>query len=386
MSKRQFAALFLCNLVNYTVGSGLMPLLPVYATRLGAGPVFTGYYMAFAMASLAGGTMLAGWLSDVFQRRKTLLIISGVLGVFAACLTGQVAGIYGLALLTAAVWFLGGVQLSLLGILAGLFAAASERGRIFGILATTAGLGLLVSGLTMGAIADRWGYPTLLLVTGLWWALLPLTALFLEDKTVDQPQEASRLAGGRASALGSGFWRLVLASLVAGVAAFVASMGRSLSMQSLGFPNAAISSTNVVSGIGELLRVPLLGWISDRVDRSLLLWLACLAGAAGLFVLSTSTSLWHFWLAAALQGFLFLGAVGDALVADLVPQESLGAGLSLRLSAAQVGGVIGFAGAGHAIGDLGMARALSLGALLAVIAAGLLVSIRPARRTEVATA
>ena len=123
MTRKQYVALFVCCIVVWTVGNGLSPLLPVYASRLVAGPVFTGYYLAFAYVTLTASTMLAGWLSDVLQRRKALLIIAGMLGVPATWLTGQVSGIYGLAMLTATVWFMGGIQVTVLGILAGLFAA-----------------------------------------------------------------------------------------------------------------------------------------------------------------------------------------------------------------------------------------------------------------------
>ena len=38
MSRKQLFALFLCSLVIWTTGSGLIPLLPVYATQMGAAP------------------------------------------------------------------------------------------------------------------------------------------------------------------------------------------------------------------------------------------------------------------------------------------------------------------------------------------------------------
>ena len=164
-------------------------------------------------------------------------------------------------------------------------------------------------------------------------------------------------------------------------------MGRSLAMDSLGFLAAAISSVGVVWGTIELVRAPLLGWVSDRVDRTQLLPLSCAVGAAGLLLLSVSTSVWHFWVATALLGFLIVrGPVGEALVADWVPQESLGVGMSLFQASAWVGGVIGFASTGHAIENFGMTWTFLIGALLGVIAAGLLASIRGTRRRELPVA
>ena len=88
MSKRQLSLLFICSLVPWTIGNGILPLLPIYAIKLGANPSVAGYYLSFAFLSLAAGTSLAGWLSDKLQRRKLLIIIAGVLGVPTVFLMG----------------------------------------------------------------------------------------------------------------------------------------------------------------------------------------------------------------------------------------------------------------------------------------------------------
>ncbi len=45
MSKKQLAWLFLDSLGYWTVGNGLIQLLPVYATKLGANSAVAGYYL-----------------------------------------------------------------------------------------------------------------------------------------------------------------------------------------------------------------------------------------------------------------------------------------------------------------------------------------------------
>ena len=89
MTKKQLAALFICILVPWTIGNGVLPLLPIYATQLGASPAASGYYLSFSYLSLALGTILAGWISDKFQRRKLSLIISGFLMMPFLYLVGQ---------------------------------------------------------------------------------------------------------------------------------------------------------------------------------------------------------------------------------------------------------------------------------------------------------
>ena len=76
MSNRQIAALFVCSLEQLTVGNGLVPLLPVYATQLGANPTTAGNYLAFSYLAIALGAISAGQVSDQFQARKLSIISS----------------------------------------------------------------------------------------------------------------------------------------------------------------------------------------------------------------------------------------------------------------------------------------------------------------------
>jgi len=99
--------------------------------------------------------------------------------------------------------------------------------------------------------------------------------------------------------LGGRFTLLLLASIVASTAVFVGRLGTSLAMNELGFVAAAISSTGAMSGAITLPLPPLLGWLSDRVDRKRLMALCYLTGTVGLLALTVSGSLWHFWAAAA---------------------------------------------------------------------------------------
>jgi MFS family permease len=378
MRRKQLYALFLCSLAPRTIGAGLLPLLPVHAGRLGAEPALVGAYLAFSFLALTVGTLVAGWLSDRTQRRKALLILSGIILVPALWLMGQATNTGQLTLLTAIVWFLGGMELTLISILAGLFAAETERGRVFGLLALTAALGGLIGGLTAGPIAERLGYPALFGVLALFGGLLPLTGLALEDKPAAPRSEIATTQ--KRAPLGAGFYLLLLASTVAGIAFYVGTLGTSLAMDQRGFLAGAISSTAAVSGLVTLPLTPLLGWLSDRMSRKLLLALCYLAGAIGLWWLATSGVLWHFWAVSSLLSILFYGGmtVGTALATDLVPGESLGKGISTFSTTTWIGGVVGFGLGGTAIQTFGMNTTLIAGALALLVAMILLI---PMRRT-----
>ncbi len=377
MSKKQILALFVCSLVPWAVGNGLVPLLPVYATQLGADPAAAGYYLAFSYFALAVGAVAAGWLSDRLQRRKMPLIIAGLAGIPIAWLIGRVGSIWGLSVLTAVLWFCGGLGLALIGILTGLSAGEDERGKIFGILSLTGGMGALIGGLATGFIVDRWGFPTMFTAVAVFLTLWPLAGIFLTEIGVERVQRE----GGRVrerSGLGRSYYLLFAASLIASTAGFIVVLGRSLLMSDLGFRAMAIASTGAVGGIVAMPLPLLMGWLSDRSGRKIFLYFGYLAGIASLSVLAISTSLWHFCIVLVLQTIFMAvnGAVGNALVTDLVSQESLGRGLSLFGATSWIGGVFGFAGAGYALQSLGMLPTFIIGICLTLIAIVLLVPIR----------
>jgi MFS family permease len=217
MKKTQIASLFVNTLCIWMVGLGLLPLLPIYAEKLTVDPAVLGYYLAFAMLTLAAGEIAAGWLSDRFQSRKIPMILAGVVATAATWLMGQVNGISSLIVLTGLVWFCGGMGLAMVSILTGLSAGKDERGKIFGILSLTAGLGAFIGGLSTGAIVDHWGYPVMFRsVAGIcvFWAG---TACLVNEKETVRAQKKS--GPSAAPDLGKPFALLLLAVIIGAVTA-----------------------------------------------------------------------------------------------------------------------------------------------------------------------
>ena len=87
--KKQLLSLLIYSFVMWTMGNGLMALLPLYIQQLGANESIAGYFMSFAFLCLAVGTLAAGWFSDRFQRRKLLLVVAGLCNVPACFLMGD---------------------------------------------------------------------------------------------------------------------------------------------------------------------------------------------------------------------------------------------------------------------------------------------------------
>jgi MFS family permease len=218
---------------------------------------------------------------------------------------------------------------------------------------------------------------------GLFW---PVTGCFLKDARAAQAEDTHMPATGRKAGLGKGFYLLFLGSLAATCAAHVFIMGRSLVMDGLGFGAASISVTSAISELPILPLPLLLGWLSDRLGRKQFLILGCLATTAGLLGLTASASLWHFWVTSVLITISFItGGVGTALVADLVPQAALGRSLSLFGATTWIGGILGFASTGCAMQHFGPVSTCVAGALLPLLAIGLLVPVRGASPEQVLT-
>jgi SET family sugar efflux transporter-like MFS transporter len=378
MSKKQLGALFLSSLAMFTAGNGLIPLLPIYAIQLGAETAIAGYYLSFSYFMLAVGVFIAGWLSDLYQNRKGTLFFAGLLAIFSIWLMGRATNIWQLTILTGTTWFLGGMGVALVNILVGLFAEKTERGKIFGIIAMSSSLGALIGGATAGLLVDRWGFSFMFLAVSIFCLLWPLATLFVEDKTVSKEIKTVEKASVNSRWLTGGILLLLLASLIATIAVFINILGRSLVMNNLNFSAAAIASTGAVGGAIALPLPVLLGWLSDRIGRKLFLILCYLAGLFSMLILTVSTSLWHFWIAASLITVLFdvNRGIGSAFVTDLVPEAFLGKGIAIFNVMPWIGGILGFALTGYAIQTFGITSTFIGGAFLPFMAIIFMILIR----------
>jgi MFS family permease len=368
VNRRQFGSLFLCSLVTWWVGAGLMPLLPIYAARLGASPVMVGNYLSAVFLSLAIGTIAGGWISSRIPRYRDLLMLMGIIAAPSTWLMGQVSAIWQLLLLNATVWFVAGVILTLIAIVVGQNAAPHERGRIFGLLGITSALGGVLGGPT-GLVVDHWGYVTLFTLIGCSWLVLVGAASLLDNGKKNTVTANPATATSSFARPDGSILLLLSAALFFSTGNFFSILGRSLAMDHQGFTAAALTLTAALGATTGLILNPVIGYLSDRVNRCYLLCLIYAVGGLALAMLATTTSLVGYAIAAVL---MTVGgterAVSSALVSDLLPPHALNRGLSLLDAAKWVGGVVGLAGTGYAVQILGIQWALTAGALLPLFA------------------
>lgn len=378
--RRQLLLLFGYALVTWSIGNGLLPLLPIVASDLGADKVLIGIYLAVSYVALAVGTTTAGVLADRLGHRREIMIGCSLAGAPIVLLVSQASALWQLAILTASAWCVAGMGVTLVTIEGGLLAGPRRRGGVLGFLALAAPLGSVVGGFGVGALADAFGYPTMWMVLGSAYLICPLLAFFLENAPVPAAEDRERVRGTSVRWT-LPFVLLILCGVLGASGSFIGGLGRSFAMQGA-FDAEAITSTVAVSGIVALPFTLVVGWLSDRRGRVPFMGLCYAAGALGLLVYSVAVSLDSFWLAASLVAFLSYVStgVGSALVVDMVDRPAVGRGLAYYGATGWIGAILAFGGGSVAFSRYGLAAGFLVGAVSILAGLALLAVIAVAMR------
>jgi MFS family permease len=370
-----FPVLFICNLCLWSMGNGLLPLMPVYVLERGASPAMAGAALACAYGALAASNLLTGRIAGALRSRKRLLVVAGLLAAPPTALLGLADQFWQITVLLAVVWFLAGLAAAMVHVLTGVYAEPGRRGRTFGLMMLAMPLGALIGAPTLGFLAEQYGYVTMfgsLAALSIGWPLLALMEL-PQDRSV--PTTAAATPEGQEGPHTGVVAPIVLSvTLLAAITTFVGRLATSLAMRDLNFDIAAIGGAMAVGALAALPLAPLIGILSDRIGRRTLLAAAYLSGGLGTLTLAFAQALGHFWLASALLSIAVTtsSALTSALAADLLPAHVLPRMLPRITAMGWVAAVIGFAGGGLLIERLGL-FSVACGALaLAVTAAGLL--------------
>lgn len=209
---------------------------------------------------------------------------------------------------------------------------------------------------------------------------LLVISMFVKDKEMERVPNRTVQANAKKSGFGKAFFILLAAQLVVVTINSMASLGRSLSMNSLGFLATAMTSTVVIAGLVSLPFPFVIGWLSDKLGRRQVMVVCYLGYALCMVMLAVSKSLWHFWVVVI---FVKVGMVsmnvGAAFVTDIVDPQALGRGVSLFQTMGWIALALGCAVAGNVFQNFGISTTSFFSAALPVIGIILIVSIRAAR-------
>ena len=371
MKNKQIYFLFSANFAIYFIGTGLFPLLPIYATTFGASKSIIGIYMAITYISLTSGTLFSRLAAGALGPKR-VFVGAGVLGVLGVILLGQAAALWQAIILSAVVWFTGGLGLALIAVFIGQSVQKTKRGKSFGIIFLSFPLASLLSGLTVGPIFEWHGTNMMFIFLGAVYAIWPLVGwLFVKVNpivTIKTTQTQS------AETFGKPFYLLLIMTFLPSIAMYAGRLGISFTMTSLDFSVSAISSTTAVAGLVTIPLAIVLGTWSDKLGRQLFLLLCFMLVAVSGILLSTSTQLWQFWLASILiqVANAVRGSIFPAYATDILPPKRLAAGLTWLNGINGFAGILGLALTGLIIEQAGTTTLFVGAASLALVCLAIL--------------
>jgi len=379
LQNKQLRYLFLCNFAIVFIGFGLFPVLPLYAAEFGADPSFIGIFLAITYIAISLGSIVAAQLSERFSH-KSLYLTAGLLGAVALLLLGLASALWQVVLLTALVWFAGGVGLSVSSILTTIHTTSSERGKAFGLLAMTSPLGALIGSLVIGRLVAWSGYPLMFIVLAVEWSMFPVLAMTKVQYEPTCEPSSARPARAHSSSPqpGNNFMLLLMTVFLASMAVSVGRMGLSMTMKDQLFSASEVSTANAFGGLFTIPVTLMIGGLSDRLGRKSFLVMGYVLAMGSTMLLIAARELWQFWLVASLvlASRSVITAMSPAYATDLLSRRSLGRALPLVGTMNWVSGVIGFAGSGYVIDTFG-STSLYGGTTIMAALAGVLVMFLP---------
>jgi len=379
LQNKQVVYLFLCNFAIVFIGFGLFPVLPLYAAEFGASPSFIGIFLAITYIAISLGSISAGQLSERISR-KTLFSAAGWLGTLSLLLLSQANALWQVVILTALVWFAGGVGISIVNVLVTLHTTSDVRGKAFGFLALTSPLGALIGSLVVGRLIAWSGYSVMLFALAVEWMLFPILALMSVEyePTCEQVPSRSVRSNAPTPPPGTPYLGLLLTVLLASMTVSVGRMGLSMSMKDQMFSASDVSTANAFGGLFTIPVTLLIGSFSDKFGRKRFLFMGYLLAMVSTILLILADQLWQFWIVAwlVLAARSVITSMSPAYASDILHRRSLAKALPWVGTMNWASGVVGFAGSGYII-DTFSAATLYGGTTILALLAGVVVSFLP---------
>ena len=367
------------------IGFGIvLPLLPFYATDLGAGPAEVGLIIASFSAMQFVFAPVWGRLSDRFGRRPILLV--GLAG------SGISYVIFGLAETVAVLLvsrLAGGVMGANVAVAQAYVADATtgeRRARGMGMIGAAFGIGFVL-GPAIGGVLSRWGYA----VPGFAAAALSLLAAAVAAVALPEslpPERRASAAGGGGAAFAAAIERARRLLRAVGRpalrdpigAAFVGTLG--FAAFTTTFPlllEGPMGMSSVDAGwmfaflglVSATVQGGLLGATVDRLGERRVAWMGAWLLAVGLAAVSAASVVAGVLAALAVigTGFGYMTPSLQSLVSRRVDPRDQGGALGINQSAGSLARVIGPLAGGWAFGALGPTREFLATAAVVAVAA-----------------
>lgn len=216
-----------------------------------------------------------------------------------------------------------------------------------------------------------------------YWALLPglvavAIALLISEKKAEPSKKATTIHFFEVRSFSSSFKAYLVAWTVFSLAnssdAFLI-----MKAKAAGLPLTQVILLYCFYNLFYSVMSPYFGHLSDRIGRKPLLIMGLLVFAAVYAGFSMATATWHFWLLFGIYGFYMSATdgVGKALAVDLVDPSKKATGLGVLGTVTGISTLVASTVAGILWDHLGAAGAFIYGSSGAVLAAVLLLRVKP---------
>ncbi|MCP5281930.1 MAG: MFS transporter [Rhodoferax sp.] len=362
------------------------PMLGVLAADIGASDRAIGWVPTLTQLGYALGILLLAPLGDRFDRRRVIAAKSAALAV-ALLLGGAAPSIATLLFASLAIGLTATLAQDIVPAAAAL-APDSHRGKVVGTVMTGLLLGILLSRVVSGFVAEHWGWRIMFIAAS---ASIALVGVALW-RGLPRFRPTTHLAYGALLGSLGALWRrhgalrratLAQGLLSVGFSAFWSTLAVMLHGAPFHLGSAAAGAFGLAGAAGALA-APLAGRVADRHGPEMVTRLGI-----GLVILSFAAMALAPWLPASTQlGLLVVGAIGFDLgaQASLIAHQTIVYGIEpgarSRLNSVLFVGMFAGMASGAALGSLVLASwgwvAVALLAMLSAMGA-LLVRTWPAR-------
>jgi MFS transporter, DHA1 family, multidrug resistance protein len=365
------------------------PVLPIFATDLGATPELIGVIVAASTITGVFFKLPSGALSDVLGRKR-MMVLGALFFAVPPFLYPLVHDPWSLLALR----FVHGFATAIFSPVAAAYVAGlseTGRGTRLGWFSSANDVGATGGPLVGGFVLYfTTSYSLTYLLVGALGVLTLLVVLLLPD--VDRPMREVKTLSARAAEFRQGLAEVLRTPPIFVAAGIEAVMylgyGAFLGFLPIYARKIGLNDAEIAIVLGAQLALamvakPITGRVSDRVGRIPVIIIGLLLCAGALPLIFRSESLTTFVLFAPLLG-LGVGAVTpvtNALIADLASTRRLGAAMGVFGTIWDIGEAAGPMIAGFLIGGLGYAGTFDvLAGIIAAAAVGLMVLVRDPKK------
>ncbi|MFP7654368.1 MFS transporter [Chryseobacterium proteolyticum] len=348
--------IFILAITQFTVILDFMvmsPLGDMLMKSLSLKPSAFGFAVsAYAFSAGVSGLLTAGF-ADRFDRKKLLLFfyIGFIIGTIFCGMAQSYAALVAARIITG---LFGGVIGSIsMAIITDLF-VLQQRGRVMGFIQMGFG-GSQVLGVPIGLyLANKWGWEApFWMVAAL--SVVIAVLIFLKLQPVNK-----HLSVQRDKSAFQHLWHTIAksnyrvgfaATALLSIGGFMMMpFGSAFAVNNLGLTNEQLPMLFMVSGVSSLVIMPLIGKLSDKVDKFKIFAIASV-WMMGMCVLYTNLSVTPLWLVMIFNILMMIGIMSrmipsSALTSAIPDLQDRGAFMSINSSLQQIAGGIAAAVAG----------------------------------------